>query len=114
MKKIVINTSYEGFCLSHKAFRRLRDLGQADALREEDRGLHWPEAAAPREPSLNQYGRQIPRDDAHLVAVVEQLGSEANGHCAELKVVTIPDDIEWSIVKTDGREQVSELHRTWA
>jgi hypothetical protein len=113
MKKIVINTSYEQFCLSHKAFRRLRELGQAEALLEEDRGAYWPEAAAPREPGLNQYGRQIPRDDANLVTVVEQLHSEANGHCAELKVVAIPDDVQWVIGRIDGVEHVSEVHRTW-
>jgi hypothetical protein len=113
MRKIVINTSFEDFCVSHKAFRRLRDLGQAEALREEDRGVYWPEAAAPREPSLNQYGREIPRDDAHLVTVVEEMGSEANGHCAELKVVAIPEYVQWVIAKTDGAEHVSEVHRTW-
>ncbi len=113
MKKIVINRSYERFCLSHKAFIRLRELGQQDALREEDLGAYWPEAAAPREPSLNQYGRLIPRDDAKLVNVVEELRSEANGHCAELKVVAIPDDVKWAISMADGIEHVSEVHRTW-
>ncbi len=114
MKKIVINTSYERFCLSHKAFRRLRDLGQEETLHEEDRGAYWPEAAGAREPSLNQYGTKIPRDDAKLVQVVEELGSEANGHCAELKIVTIPDDVEWAISQLNGVEQVSEVHRVWA
>ena len=32
MRKIVINKSYEQFCLSHKAFLRLRELGQREAL----------------------------------------------------------------------------------
>jgi hypothetical protein len=46
--------------------------------------------------------------------VVEELRGEANGHCAELKVVTIPDDVEWIVLKKDGSEQVSEQHRTWS
>jgi len=45
---------------------------------------------------------------------VEELGEEANGHAAELKVVAIPDDVQWVISKVDGVEQVSEVHRTWA
>ncbi len=45
MKKIVINTSYERFCVSHKAFSRLRELGQAEALGEADPGVYWPDAA---------------------------------------------------------------------
>ncbi len=113
MAKIVINTSYGRFCVSHKAFLRLRELEQPDALKETDVGAYWPSAAAPQEPSLNQCGELIPRDDQRLVQVVEELGAEANGHCAELKVVTIPDDVHWVIEKKDGREQVSQQHRTW-
>ena len=114
MVKIVINTSYDRFCVSHKAFLRLRELGQPDALNETDHGAYWPQAASPQEPSLNRCGILIPRDDRRLVQVVEELRGEANGHCAELKVVTIPDDVEWVVVKKDGREQVSEQHRTWS
>jgi hypothetical protein len=113
MKKIVINVSYDRFCVSHKAIVRLRELGQPDALREENRGAYWPDAAGPREPSLNRYGALIPRDDEHLVRVVEELGAEANGHCADLKVVLIPDGIAWTIGTAEGREHVSEAHRTW-
>ena len=36
MKKIVINKSYEQFFVSHKAFIRLRELGQTEALQELD------------------------------------------------------------------------------
>jgi len=113
MQRIVINKSYEQFYVSHKAFLRLRELGQQEALQESDRGAYWPNAASPREPSLNQCGRLIPRDDEKLVRVVEELRTEANGHCAELKVVSIPDDVQWEIRETDGVEHVSEVHRRW-
>lgn len=113
MPKIVINKSCEQFYVSHKAFLRLRELGQQEALQESDRGAYWPNAASPREPSLNRCGKLIPRDDEKLVRVVEELRAEANGHCAELKVVSIPDDIQWEIRKTDGVEHVSEVHRRW-
>lgn len=114
MRKIVINKSYDQFCLSHKAFLRLRELGQPDALKETDLGAYWPSAAGPQEPSLNQCGLLIPRDDKRLVQVVEELKGEANGHCAELKVVSIPDDVSWVIAKANGSEHVSEQHRTWS
>jgi hypothetical protein len=113
MRKIVINKSYDEFCVSHKAFIRLRELGQQEALQELNRGEYWPEAAGPREPSLNQCGKLIPRDDEKLVRVVEELKEDANGHAAALKVVTIPDDVNWVITKTEGGEQVSEVHRIW-
>lgn len=38
MKKIVINRSDEQFFVSHEPFIRLRELGQAEALQEIDRG----------------------------------------------------------------------------
>jgi hypothetical protein len=113
MQKIVINKSYGQFCVSHKAFMRLRELGQQDSLLESDQGEFWP-AAAPREPRLNQCGKLIPRDDEKLVRVVEELHAEANGHAAELKVVTIPDGVQWIITNGGGGEQVSEVHRTWS
>jgi hypothetical protein len=113
MKKIVINKSYDRFCVSHKAFIRLRELGQPEALQETDLGAYWPHAATPQEPSLNRCGALIPRDDKQLVRVVEELRAEANGHAAELKVVAIPDDVQWVIVRAAGGEHVSEVHRTW-
>lgn len=113
MKKIVINKSYDRFYVSHKAFIRLRELGQPEALQETDSGAYWPEAASPREPSLNRCGALIPRDDERLVRVVEELREEANGHAAELKVVAIPDDVRWVIGSANGMEHVSEVHRTW-
>jgi hypothetical protein len=113
MRKIVINKSYGKFCLSHAAFRYLRELGQREALQEEDRAAHWPAGSRPDEPSLNQFGVLIPRDDRHLVQAIETLGLSANGHAAELKVVEIPQDVQWRIEKTDGVEHISETHRMW-
>lgn len=57
--------------------------------------------------------RDVPRDNADLVAVVEQLGNEASGQCAELGIVEIPDGAEWSIEEYDGNEHVAESHRIW-
>jgi hypothetical protein len=54
-----------------------------------------------------------PRDDDKLVRVPEELRETANGRAAELKIVSIPDDVQWVITKTDGHEQVREVHRTW-
>jgi hypothetical protein len=55
----------------------------------------------------------IPRDDPILVQIVEEMGSNANGDYAELKVVEIPDDADWYIEEYDGSEWVAERHRTW-
>ena len=47
-------------------------------------GAYWPAASGLREPSLNQYGELIPRDDGHLVRVVEGPWEAADGHATEL------------------------------
>jgi len=53
------------------------------------------------------------RADPDVIAVVEQLGDLANGKYAQLKIIEIPDDIEWEIDEYDGIESVHEKHRTW-
>lgn len=59
-------------------------------------------------------GRDIPRDDPHLLQVIEELGESADGRCAKLKIVEIPADVEWAIEEYDGMEWVAEVHRTWS
>lgn len=57
--------------------------------------------------------REIPRDDTDLIEVVELLKEKANGACASLSIVKIPDGIEWEISEYDGLETVEEKHRSW-
>lgn len=59
------------------------------------------------------YAREIRRDHPELVRVIEEMGEKANGGCAALDVTEIPDGVEWQIEEYDGREWVSEKHRTW-
>ena len=93
MTKIVINTCHGGFGISAAAESKYRELaGITDA------GFH---------------SRLIPRDDEHLIAVVELMGRAADGGYAELKIIEIPDDVNWCIEEYDGREWVAERHRTW-
>ena len=58
--------------------------------------------------------RDCGRDDPDLVAVVEELGVEkASGPYAELKVVEIPDGVDWEIYESEGVEAIHEKHRVW-
>ena len=43
----------------------------------------------------------------------ELLGSAADSRYSELKIVDIPEDVDWYIEEYDGREWVAERHRTW-
>lgn len=58
--------------------------------------------------------RDIERTDKDLITVIEKLGEKANGMCSTLKVIEIPDDVDWVIEEYDGNEWVAEKHRTWS
>lgn len=92
MTKIVINCEHGGFGLSEQAQLRYREL-----------------AGIP----LSEFRWQLDRSDPHLVHVVEELGAQANGPYAQLKVVEIPDGVIWQIDEYDGCEWVCEAYRTW-
>lgn len=54
------------------------------------------------------------RNHPLVVECVETLGAEeASGRFASLKVVDIPDGIEFEIKEYDGNEHIAEKHRTW-
>ena len=55
----------------------------------------------------------ISRDDPVLCKLVKEWGKRANGEHASLRVVKVPDGIDWEIDDYDGMESVSEKHRTW-
>ena len=83
--KIVINGCFGGFSLSEQA---LKELG-------------------------GEQSRTQVRNDPRLVEIVERLGDAANGPYAKLRIVEIPDNVNWQIAEYDGYEHVEEVHRTW-
>ena len=88
--KVVINKCTGGYSLSEEAYKFL--------------GLEW-----------EGYGVTFMEDRSNpaLVECVEAIGDKANGYCAALKVVEIPDDVELEITEYDGLEHVAERHRKW-
>lgn len=93
MTAIVINKCHGGFGLSKVAMEEYkRRAGITDD---------------------SAYDFEIARDDEHLVAIVKEMGSEADSGYAELKIVEIPDGVEWQIDEYDGLEWVAEKHRVW-
>lgn len=49
-----------------------------------------------------------------IVRLIEEMGEQANGGCADLKVVEIPDGVDWEIDEYDGIEHIAEKHRSWS
>jgi hypothetical protein len=89
--KIVINKCWGGFGLSDEAVEMYRELSGKEDFSE----------------------FTMERDDPILVQVVETLGEDADGRYSELKIVEIPDDVEWYIHDYDGMETINESHRSW-
>jgi hypothetical protein len=53
------------------------------------------------------------REHPLIIRVIEELGEAANGTCAKLKIVEVPDDAQWHVDEYDGNEHIAENHRTW-
>jgi hypothetical protein len=94
MQQIIINADFGGFGISEHALELYKILSGIPPIEKVD---SW----------------EISRDDAILVQIVEQLGESANTSYSALKVVEIPDDVEWHIESYDGLEHIAENHRTW-
>ncbi|MHC4501830.1 MAG: hypothetical protein ACYTFI_00875 [Planctomycetota bacterium] len=54
------------------------------------------------------------RTDPDLIALIEEHGPEwASGTHAALKIVSVPDDVEWTVEEYDGQEHIAQVHETW-
>lgn len=93
--KVIINRCYGGPRLSDKAMKWL-----------ETRGVKLNSCFI----SIGENTRTNP----DIIECIETLGSEnASGEFSQLKVVEIPDDVDWYIENYDGIEHVAEKHRIW-
>ena len=123
MKKIVINRCFGGFGLSQEALIELSNLDArlvyqptTDFLMEYMKDGFALELAVEdlRDGKLLRIDGAVSRENSKLIEVVEKLGSRASCYYSELKIVEIPDDVEYTIEEYDGVERVVEAHRTWS
>jgi hypothetical protein len=88
--KIAINVCFGGFGLSEQALARYAELAD--------------------KPFQNFDNN---RDDLHLIQTIEELGTKCNTRYSEIRIVEIPDNVEWEIMEYDGTEYIAEKHRKW-
>ena len=112
--KVVYNNCFGGFGLSKKAVIRLLQLGSKeteDELEEYQVGLaqdllnnkEISERIERLLPHFSYYN--LKRHDPLIIQVVEELGDEANGEFAKLKIVDTCDE-KYRIKDYDGKESV--------
>jgi len=117
-KQVVINTCYGGFGLSNKAMEMyLTRVGKVPFYRYDRYGTStYASKPFVNDKSIGEYYHtgDIGRDDPDLVFVVQSLGAaSASGYLSKLKIVEVPDDVEWKIHNHDGMESVSEKSNSW-
>ena len=96
--QVVINTKQFGsFSISEKAI---------DFIRKKIKGKD-------NKNSIYTYSFNDDRSNYLLIEAVSKLKDKANGLYSELKIVEIPDDVEWILQDYDGVEWIAEKHRTW-
>jgi hypothetical protein len=114
--KIVINSCYGGFGLSIEALYELYLKGCpiVEDVRKLVVGDNHTDEVIPFNNFLASFSNYHElRGHPDLIEIVEKLGVKADGVYADLKVVEIPDDVEWIITDNDGMETIEETHRTW-
>lgn len=106
MTKIVYNRCYGGFSLSAKAMQRYAEIKGWEYLNESD--SHWSAGVIidPQGEEHSQYDFDGMRTDPVLVQVVEELGKEANGMCANLVIEELPSGTKYRIEEYDGLEHI--------
>jgi hypothetical protein len=138
--KVVINNCFGGFSLSEVAVMRLVDeqfpleswpwdpnekfnVSIGRATQAHDLGNGWVRYGdSSMFSSLVKNGMVYSshlsddklRADPRLVRLVEEMGDDACGPCADLKVVVIPEGVDYVIEEYNGSETVAEKHRTWS
>lgn len=105
MTKVVINTRYQGsFRLSVEALTLYAQRkGGVLKVTRRSNYIEFPDGRM-FTPNFDD------RTDADLIAVVEELGTDAaSDEFCQLEIVTIPDDVtQWFISEGDGDESVYE------
>ena len=109
--KIVINTCYGGFGLSNKAIEHWAKLKGIELERRDSLWFTDGYDYYHNGKMLSPYNFE--RNDPVLIQTIEEIKNAAVDDLAELKIVDIPDGIEWHIQEYDGMEWVAEKHRTW-
>jgi len=100
--KIVINNCFGGFSVTEAVYNEL--------------GVKWDGYGyiENKDLGIESDDYHAYRQDTKLINAIEKVGlHESSGSCAELKIVDIPEDVDFYIHDYDGMETINEKHRSW-
>ena len=114
-RKILIDTCHGGFGLNAKALEVYLTKSKIPYEKEKRKPDLFDEVRYALKVEKGYFSvYDLPRDDKLLIEAVEEVGlKESADWCAELKIVEIPDDVDWVLMEYDGLEWIAEKHRTW-
>ena len=136
--KLVINTCYGGFYLSPKALKRYLELKGKNAYFYKQTKYEYRDGiyeftriddidtiksslfiycttidygkVTNTYPESHFKDNLIPRNDKHLIQVVEELGEEANTTVSRLTIVEVENGRWYKIYEYDGYESIEYIH----
>lgn len=85
--KIVLNKNFGGFGITKAVYKKMRELFWLDEKQTDE----------------------LTRTDEKFVKAVEEC--EKKGTSGDLRVIEIPDDMDWDIFDYDGYEYVYDVNR---
>lgn len=112
MKEILVNQKIKGiFSISFLAVTWLAEHNHPIAL-EELKLLNFYNKAFLCSTGHTKSFDGYKRDDPLLIECVKILKEKANSLDSKLKIISIPDDVDWIISANNNFEWVAEKHRT--
>jgi hypothetical protein len=100
--KVVINKCFGKFSVSKAIYEEL--------------GIRWDGYGFMdnKDLDISNDNKDAYRANLYLIRAIEKIGEkEASGRCACLKIIEIPDNIDWFISSYNGMETIHEQHRSW-
>lgn len=137
MKKVILNKSYGGFGISRMGYELYAKKKNLDLYMYETefKGEHCFYKKTDNDALFTQYftkdfGDNVDiseedyknynlyldkgyREDPILIEVIEELKEKANSNFSDLKIVEIPDDLDYVIDDYDGLETLHQRVQEW-
>lgn len=116
MVKVAINATFGAFTIKKHVAEWMAERENKRAIAElkEHEGREWYGFGHSDE-FTNGWADEESRIDPDLIAAIEHFGESINDPPSTIiKIVEIPDDVDWYIHNYDGWESIHEVHREWS